>query len=144
MTSSAFAEDSAKGEAIGMEAVMASERAAGRKPEDVSKHNRGWDIESVTPDGTLILIEVKARARGAETLFMTRNEILQAKNAGLAYHLAVVLHENGWADPPLYVSNPGPGFGDPGEFGDTHHTYPLRKLLANASTQPKIVASRAE
>tara|TARA_R100001129_G_scaffold135951_3_gene97437 strand:+ start:7221 stop:10736 length:3516 start_codon:yes stop_codon:yes gene_type:complete len=140
---SAFAEDSAKGEAIGMEAVMASERAAGRKPEDVSKHNRGWDIESVTPDGTLIFIEVKARARGADTLFMTRNEILQAKNAGPAYHLAIVMHENGWADPPQYVSNPGPGFGDPGEFGDTHHAYPLRKLLANASTQPQIVATRA-
>ena len=127
-------------EAIGMEAVMAAERAQGRNPVDVSMHNRGWDIESFTAAGEMLLIEVKARVRGSEAVYITRNEILQAKNAGPRYHLAVVLHENGYADQPLYVSNPGPGFGDPGEFGDTHHAYPLRKLLERASTQPKIVA----
>lgn len=142
MRSSRVAENTEILEALGMEAVMAAERAAGRIPQDVSMHNRGWDIESVTENGDLLLIEVKTRLRGSRDLFVTRNEILAAKNAGHSYHLAVVLHENGFADRPVYVSNPGPHFGDPGGFDATAHAYPIANLLARGSTEPAMSSSR--
>lgn len=138
----ACAEDTAVAERIGMDSVMAAERAQGRHPLDVSTENKGWDIESFTPDGDVLFLEVKARVPDARDVIVTRNEILQAKNAGEQYHLVVVLHENGFARDTVYVSNPGPHFGDPGEFDATHHAYPLRNLLARGSPRPTIRASR--
>ena len=70
---------------------MSVEAAAGRSPRDVSKENRGWDIESREPDGTLRFIEVKGRKVGAETVCVTKNELLTCLNKRERYHLAVVV-----------------------------------------------------
>jgi hypothetical protein len=70
---------------------MDTERRLRREPRDVSAENRGYDIESRDPEsGSLIFIEVKGRADGADTITITRNEMLTAFNAEDAYVLAVV------------------------------------------------------
>ena len=64
-----------------MEAVMAYERALGFVPRDVSALKCGYDIESKVPGtGRLRFIEVKGRAAGAETVTVTKNEILTGLN----------------------------------------------------------------
>ena len=58
--------------------------------------NCGWDITSIPParDGKLPPsrhIEVKGRAKGADTITVTRNEILYALNQADKFVLAIVL-----------------------------------------------------
>ena len=70
-------------ERLAMEAVMAFERAQGFEPRDVSKENRGYDVESRYPEnharkGQLRFIEVKGRIADADTVTVTKNEILTA------------------------------------------------------------------
>jgi hypothetical protein len=43
-------------------------------------NNKGYDIESRTPDGSLLFLEVKGRARGAETFTVTRSEVAVGRN----------------------------------------------------------------
>jgi hypothetical protein len=78
-------------EAIAMVHVMAAEAAAGRFPRDVSKENRGWDIESREPDGRLRFIEVKGRKVGAATVCVSKNELLTCLNKREQYYLAIVV-----------------------------------------------------
>ena len=114
-------------ELLAMQAVMNTERAEGRDPRDVSsKAGLGYDIESRTPDGRLMFIEVKGRADGADWVTLTRNEILCAKNASDRFVLAVVVVEGETAKAPVYVK--GFDFGEPG-FAQTSATYQLSALL---------------
>ncbi len=54
-------------------------------------HNHpGYDIRSAGGDGHLIFIEVKGRVAGADTVTVTRNEILTSLNAPERYVLALV------------------------------------------------------
>lgn len=80
-------------ERIGMEYVMAYERAQGRQPEDISKNydGSGFDIRSLGPGQNEIRrIEVKARAHEGEFVELTPNEWLQAHRHGESYWLYVV------------------------------------------------------
>jgi hypothetical protein len=68
-------------ERLAMEAVLAAERRLGRIPTDVSARKLGYDVESEVPgEGRLLFIEVKGRADGADTVTVTKNEILTALN----------------------------------------------------------------
>src|SRR5919197_497052 len=68
-------------ERLAMAAVMETERAIGYEPYDVSREKRGYDIESQVPGtGRLRFIEVKGRVVGAQTVTVTKNEILTALN----------------------------------------------------------------
>ncbi len=133
-----FAEETAEVELIAMQAVMDAERAAGRTPVDVSALNRGWDIESFTAEGKMVLLEVKGRIVGGRDVIVTRNEMLKARNAGRQYHLAVVQVENGFARQPAYVSDPARHFWFEGEFRDTCRHYALKDLLAVSAAQPDL------
>lgn len=79
-----------------MNAVMEIERELGFIPRDVSKQNVGYDIESEIPpekrtsDRSLRFIEVKGRHAGAETVTVSKNEILVGLNKQQDYILAVV------------------------------------------------------
>ncbi len=84
-------------ETAAMNAVMDYERSIGNTPHDVSADKCGYDVKSAVPDGTLRLIEVKGRARGADSVTLTRNEILTAINVPENYLLALVEVENGRA-----------------------------------------------
>jgi superfamily II DNA or RNA helicase len=63
-----------------VDAVLAAERALGRRCEEQSHNNPGFDVKSYTADGHLLLIEVKGRFEGADTVTVTRNEILTGLN----------------------------------------------------------------
>ena len=59
------------------ETVMALERRRGFHPTDREVEKLGYDIESRDPvTGKLRFIEVKGRVSGADTICVTRNEIL--------------------------------------------------------------------
>ncbi|MGI0485500.1 helicase-related protein [Pantanalinema rosaneae CENA516] len=90
-TTSTFARETKRVELAAMEAVMAAERALGYEPRDVSDQKCGYDIESVEPGtGQLRFIEVKGRIEGAETVTVTKNEILAALNKPDNFILALV------------------------------------------------------
>ena len=83
-------------ELAAMNAVMEIERSLGYHPVDVSANNVGYDIESFVPDemqkggNSLRFIEVKGRAKGADTVTVTKNEILTARNKPEDFILAIV------------------------------------------------------
>ncbi len=86
-----FAKQKQAVEAAAMQAVMEKERSLGFLPRDVHRENLGWDIESTIPDsGKLRFIEVKGRMKGADTITVSKNEILAGLNKPDDYILAVV------------------------------------------------------
>jgi hypothetical protein len=86
-----FARETERVEQLAMDAVMEAERSLGYEPQDVSRQNYGYDIESrVLNSGQLRFIEVKGRIEGAETVTVTKNEILTALNKPEHFILALV------------------------------------------------------
>jgi hypothetical protein len=103
-----------------MNAVRKVEEAKGNTVVDVSAQKCGWDLTSYPPANggrqtEARHIEVKGRSKGADTITITRNEILYALNQADKFVLAIVLvEEDGTADGPHYVHRPfdtEPGFG---------------------------------
>jgi hypothetical protein len=118
-------------EDIAMQAVMGTEIALGNHPRDVSAGNLGYDIESLDPQtGRLRFVEVKGRRAGADTVTVTRNEILTALNEPEQFILALVAVANDQAQPPRYVREP---FDQEPDFHVTSVNYNLNKLLAQSS-----------
>jgi superfamily II DNA or RNA helicase len=126
----AFARETARVEAAAMNAVMAAERALGFEPRDVSADKCGYDVESKEPgpDGHLRFIEVKGRLKGAQTVTVTKNEILTALNKPGQFILARVEVDGPAAIPP-YVRQP---FTQEPDFAVTSVNYKLSELLAAA------------
>lgn len=117
-------------EAIAMQAVMKAETALGNHPRDVSRDNLGYDIESLDPHtGRLRFIEVKGRRAGADTVTVTRNEILCGINVPDQFILALVLVEGSQPEVPRYVRRP---FECEPDFGATSVNYDLSELLARS------------
>ena len=86
-----FARETKRVEMFAMNAVIAAEKNLGYEPKDVSSLKCGYDIESRIPEtGALRFIEVKGRIEGAETVTVTKNEIITALNKPNNYILAVV------------------------------------------------------
>ncbi len=86
-----FARETRWIELIGMAMVMKTERRLGNRPRDVSMDYVGYDIESLDPStGHLRFIEVKGRISGADTVTVTRNEILTVLNKPEHFILAIV------------------------------------------------------
>jgi len=113
-------------ERLAMERVMAFEREQGFQPRDVSAENRGYDIESRDPrTDRLRFIEVKGRANGADTVTVTKNEILTGLNHPDAYMLAIVLVD-GVSQDPVYLQRV---FTQEPEFGTASVNFKLAELL---------------
>jgi superfamily II DNA or RNA helicase len=126
----ATADERRRIEMLAMNAVMAAEKALGREPRDVSEsRGLGYDIESVDKDGRLVFVEVKGRCKDADSVTLTRNEILRALNEPEKFRLAIVLVDGDQTDPPLYVR--GFYYGDP-VFEQTSSTYNLSSLVRAA------------
>ena len=70
------------------------------------------------------------RAEGADTVTVTRNEILTALNKPAAFVLAIVAVSNGFAGEPRYLRAP---FTREPDFGATSVTYKLSELLDRAA-----------
>src|SRR2546425_3478409 len=102
-----FAKDRDRVERLAMDAVQQAERRIGREPRDVSAQNLGYDVESRDPRTSgLFFLEVKGRARDADTITVTRNEILTGLNKPEAFILAIVIVDEGGASEPRYVRKP--------------------------------------
>jgi hypothetical protein len=125
-----FARDTARVERIAMEAVMETERRSGFTPRDVSAQKVGYDIESfVAPEQSLRFIEVKGRVVGAQTVTVTRNEILTGLNKPGEFILAIVQVEGDAAHTVHYLKRP---FTKEPDFGATSVNYDLDDLLSRA------------
>jgi superfamily II DNA or RNA helicase len=125
------ADDTRITEALAMQAVIAAEIALGCHPHDISREKRGCDIESLDPrNGRIRFIEVKGRKAGADTVTVTKNEILTALNRPEQFILALVEVSNGRAHPPRYVRQP---FQQEPDFGVTSVNYDLSDLLARSA-----------
>ncbi|HCX68720.1 MAG TPA: RNA helicase, partial [Rhodobiaceae bacterium] len=129
-----FAEDPAARRAIelaAMEAVMAAERALGHVPVDVSAQKIGYDIASHDPkSGHLRFIEVKGRIDGADTVMLTRQEIITSLHEPEKFILAIVSVNGGFAHVPRYVR--GPLVEREPSFLETAIQFDLRRLLERA------------
>ena len=129
-----FAEDSAARRAIelaAMEAVMAAERALGNVPADVSAQKIGYDIASHDPkSGHLRFIEVKGRIDGADSVMVTRQEVITSLHEPEKFILAIVSVEGGFAHAPRYVR--GPLVEREPSFLETAIQFDLKRLLERA------------
>jgi hypothetical protein len=106
---------------------MQAETELDNHPRDVSRDNLGYDVESFDPRaGRLRFIEVKGRRAGADTVTVTRNEVLTGINSPEQYILAIVEVEDGQAQEPRYVREP---FSKRPDFGVTSVNYDLKELL---------------
>lgn len=105
-----FAQDPAarrKIELAAMSAVMAAERALGHAPLDVSAQKIGYDIASHNPKlGHLRFIEVKGRIDGADSVMITRQEVITSLHEPTKFILAIVSVSDGVAHEPRYVRGP--------------------------------------
>lgn len=129
-TSRTFAVDSEarkRVEDLAMQAVIMAELDLGHEPRDVSKENRGYDVESKGKEtGRLRMIEVKGQAKGATTVTVTRNEIVTALNKPEDFILALVEVDGKHASEPRYVRQP---FDKEPGFTEVSVNHDLKKLL---------------
>jgi hypothetical protein len=121
--------------------VMEVERALGFEPADREFEKLGYDIESRVPGtGGLRFIEVKGRVAGAETVTVTKNEILTSLNKPDDFILALVefldlpaaqgtAQAGGDRHRVRYLRRP---FRREPDFGVTSVNYDFAELLARA------------
>ena len=110
--------------------VMEIERSLGFEPTDREFEQLGYDIESRVPGtGKLRFIEVKGRIAGAETITVTKNEILYSLNKPEDYILAMVAFTEDSGHQVRYLRRP---FQREPDFGVTSVNYDFAELLARA------------
>jgi hypothetical protein len=111
-------------------AVMETERLLGFEPVDRESDKLGYDIESRVPGtGKLRFIEVKGRVSGAETVTVTRNEVLTSLNKPEDYILALVEFTEDGGHRVRYLRQP---FRSEPDFGVTSVNYDFARLLQRA------------
>lgn len=110
--------------------VIEVERTLGFEPTDREFEKLGYDIESAVPGtGRLRFIEVKGRAAGADTITVTKNEILYSLNKPDDFILAIVEFREGDSHQVHYLRQP---FTREPDFGVTSVNYNFADLLARA------------
>ena len=129
------ARETARVERAAVDAVLATEKHLGRDPKEMPKNNKGYDIESKTPDGDLFFIEVKGRIEGAETVTVTRSEIGVGRNKPDDFVLALVEVPLSDGERPRvgYLRRPFDGMGEP-HFASVAETFNWGKLMQRAET----------
>lgn len=128
-TARVVAQDTQVAAARAREIVMEVERRLGFEPIDRESEKLGYDIESRVPGtGRLRFIEVKGRVSGADTITVTRNEILYSLNKPDDFILAVVEFD-GDSNHVRYIRRP---FQREPDFGVTSVNYSFAELLARA------------
>ncbi len=109
--------------------IMEIERGLGFEPIDREFEKLGYDIESRVPGtGRLRFIEVKGRVTGADTITVTRNEILTSLNKPDDFILAVVEFD-GPGHRVHYIRQP---FSREPDFEVTSVNYSFAGLIAKA------------
>lgn len=110
--------------------VMAIERDLGFEPTDREFEKLGYDVESRVPGtGRLRFIEVKGRVTTADTVTVTRNEILYSLNKPDDFILAIVEFQGDDRHQVHYLRQP---FKREPDFGVTSVNYDFADLLVRA------------
>lgn len=110
--------------------IMEIERNLGFEPTDRELEKLGYDIESRIPStGKLRFIEVKGRVSGAQTITVTKNEILYSLNKPEDFILAIVEFMPDDSHQVHYLRQP---FQREPDFGVTSINYNFSDLLARA------------
>ena len=110
--------------------IMETERTLGFDPTDRETEKLGYDIESRIPGtGRLRFIEVKGRVHDADTITVTRNEILYSMNKPEDYRLAIVEFLDNGAHRVHYLREP---FRREPDFDAASVNYSFKDLLARA------------
>lgn len=110
--------------------VMETERSLGYEPVDRETEKLGYDIESRVPGtGRLRFIEVKGRIAGAQTITVTKNEILYSLNKPEDYILAIAEFLDDGGHRLHYIRQP---FQREPDFGVTSVNYDFADLIARA------------
>ncbi len=109
-------------------AVMEVERGLGFAPVDREFERLGYDIESRGRNG-LRFIEVKGRVSGADTVTVTKNEILYSLNKPDSFILALVEFVESGGNRVRYLRRP---FQREPDFGASSVNYDFTELLARA------------
>ena len=110
---------------------MVAERDLGNEPEDVSAQKIGYDILSFDPEaGMSRFVEVKGRVEGADTVMITRQEVITSLHEPEKYILAIVQVEDSSAKSPRYVRGALSDY-EPA-FEQTAIQFNLKRLLERA------------
>jgi superfamily II DNA or RNA helicase len=97
-------------ERLAVDAVLAAETALGRRPTEMPRNNKGYDIQSRTDGfGELLFIEVKGRVAGAQEFTITKSEILTSLNKPDHFILALVQVSENDATEVRYLRKPFKG-----------------------------------
>lgn len=113
------------------EIVMAVERELGFEPVDREHEKLGYDIESRVPNtGKLRFLEVKGRTSKADTVTVTKNEILYSLNKPDDFILAIVEFLDGGSHKVHYVREP---FRKEPDFGVTSVNYNFPELIVRGN-----------
>lgn len=109
------------------EIVMEIERSLGFDPIDREFEKLGYDIESRVPGtGKLRFIEVKGRVSGADTITVTKNEILYSLNKPEDFILAMVEFQDNSEHKVHYLREP---FKREPDFGAAAVLYSFSELI---------------
>jgi superfamily II DNA or RNA helicase len=124
----------ARVERLAMDAVRRAEEGRGCRVVDVSAQKCGWDltsypaaIEGKQPE--VRHIEVKGRVQGADTVTITRNEMLYGLNQADKFLLAIVLVGETEVNGPHYLKN---FFESEPGWGVASINFEMKALLARA------------
>jgi hypothetical protein len=113
--------------------VMEVERALGFEPTDREFEKLGYDIESrVSGTGRLRFLEVKGRVSGADTVTVTKNEILYSFNKPDDFILAMVEFIDGETHRVHYLRRPFERSGVTTDFNGASVNFPFADLLGKA------------
>jgi superfamily II DNA or RNA helicase len=116
------------------EIVMEVERGLGFMPVDREFEKLGYDIESAIPGtGRLRFIEVKGRVAGADTVTVTKNEILYSLNKPDDFILAMVAFGADGSHEVRYLRRPFHEKGVTTDFAGATVNFPFAQLLADAA-----------
>src|SRR5579883_1347500 len=116
------------------EIVMEVERSLGFVPVDRESEKLGYDIESAIPGtGRLRFIEVKGRVAGADTVTVTKNEILYSLNKPDDFILAMVAFGADGSHEVRYLRRPFHEKGITTDFAGATVNFPFAQLLAEAA-----------
>jgi len=130
LASTAVSPDTQASAARARAIIMEVERSLGFDPTDREYEKLGYDIESrVLGTGRLRFLEVKGRVAGADTVTVTKNEILYSLNKPEDFILAIVEFHDDGSHRAYYLRRP---FHREPDFGVTSVNYDFSELLARA------------
>jgi len=113
--------------------IIEIERSLGFEPTDREFERLGYDVESRVPGtGKLRFIEVKGRVTGADTVTVTKNEILYSLNKPDDFILAMVEFLDDTQHRVRYLRRPFERSGITTDFNGASVDFPFAELLARA------------